>query len=919
MATVPVLPSFEEQERHASALMIAIDIYPKMMKEMLYNKYKSPSSVIVVYQLIQNVIDDENDPLVKQLTALEKSIVKSINMDGFAKCDISLLYRLIRYFKLLPAPSRGWGAKPSIKEIREGDDVERMKRYRNDLVHRPKGGLSESEKTDIFTESINIAKRLDSRSPTHDFESKVRATKYVTQEKYVTALEQCAENRGLLKQAQVNLLYGQDIVIKLGHQEENNSSGTNSTRYSIYTRDANMDVPAVIKRLDEIKQKLNDGSSEVKLLGGEIGSLILDITISNASFSTKKILHDVLDLFLQQLFLHADIHQTPGKVLDAVLTENDNDAFSSGSDQGEYDFLCEKRSSVLKLDVDIHNCAFRDKNVLHEEISRFIDDVTGARDDDDATMQNGSPRDVMIVSTQEKQVATIDCKIVDLGHKRTYNTCQFYIRSITRHWKYLKENLDVVSISNELSMSKFIKCINFEHVCENPRREQAENILDKVIRTIQRSEDFRTFLRIVENHQKDVADKIREPFIYTEEENPTSCKDAKKDEQRILLNKEMLEMELTSTDVDEILDDFMEADVFDVHDLDDIKRPGKSSKTSVFIERLLQKMQKNAYLHLQKTLERIKDPSICRRILGDLEATPILPHETEDGKITDLRIPNTMIVRSHRSFLIDEIDPLLMIDECVQKNIYIDQEGLERITDRKSRARKFLDDLQEHDKCTSLEKDLLNVFETKAMHCLSKKLAFSQTLLNYKDTEALRQNIVRYRKEIAESVDIDEMKDMFIDRNIFKESLFQAIAERYPDKRQKRVISLLTQILPAGWYAWITLIDVLYWRTFSSLAHTLLNKGEDNQWLAKSIPLMFQKDTSDRIEDAETSSTSDKKDKTEDADKSYKSNESRIQELILNVETKRLEVETARLNIERRKLELKERQFAELARDSSSF
>lgn len=91
----------------------------------------------------------------------------------------------------------------------------------------------------------------------------------------------------------------------------------------------------------------------------------------------------------------------------------------------------------------------------------------------------------------------------------------------------------------------------------------------------------------------------------------------------------MLEMELTSTDVDEILDDFIEADVFDVHDLDDIKRPGNSSKTTVFIERLLQKMQKNAYLHLQKTLERIKDPSTCRRILGDLEATPILPHETE--------------------------------------------------------------------------------------------------------------------------------------------------------------------------------------------------------------------------------------------------------------------------------------------------
>lgn len=103
-----------------------------------------------------------------------------------------------------------------------------------------------------------------------------------------------------------------------------------------------------------------------------------------------------------------------------------------------------------------------------------------------------------------------------------------------------------------------------------------------------------------------------------------------------------------------------------------------------------------------------------------------------DGKITDLTIPYTSIVFTHRSFLVDEIDPLLMIDECVIKQIYIDKEGLERITDRKSRARKFLDDLNEHDKRLSLDKDLLNVFETKAMHCLSKKLAFSQTLRNHK-------------------------------------------------------------------------------------------------------------------------------------------------------------------------------------------
>ena len=176
-------------ERHASALSVTLEFYPQMAIQIIHKC--SPN---MVFTMVQN---DPNNKFMKSLNKAEKNVIPTLNTDGFNKLDISLLYKLIRRFNLVSEPSKKWGNKPSATDINQGDDIERMKNNRNDLVHQPKGGLSEEERDTFFKESIEIACRVDNfiGESTSSFETGIRNAKIhrITQEQYRQTQEKCAE------------------------------------------------------------------------------------------------------------------------------------------------------------------------------------------------------------------------------------------------------------------------------------------------------------------------------------------------------------------------------------------------------------------------------------------------------------------------------------------------------------------------------------------------------------------------------------------------------------------------------------------------------------------------------------------------------------------------------------------------------
>lgn len=177
--------------RHASATMVVVDIYPQILREMIVNNCPP----MAISRIIQN-----NFQFKTHLTVSETRMISKLKITGYNDLDMSCLYKIIRYFNLLPPPTRGWGRQPNRMDISQGDDVEMMIKYHSDIIHRPRGGLTESESNDFFQQSIEIAKRMDNSIGSHinGFESKIQKAlpRLVSQKKYILASEKLSKYQG---------------------------------------------------------------------------------------------------------------------------------------------------------------------------------------------------------------------------------------------------------------------------------------------------------------------------------------------------------------------------------------------------------------------------------------------------------------------------------------------------------------------------------------------------------------------------------------------------------------------------------------------------------------------------------------------------------------------------------------------------
>lgn len=114
------------------------------------------------------------------------------------------------------------------------------------------------------------------------------------------------------------------LFVNCDNKKSTNASlfSLGESQCSIYIRDQNLDVNAVIQKLDHIKKTLEKGSyNDIKLDGAESGSLILHISIPNRCFVTKETLLDSLQSFLHQFFLTTGFQCKTG--LQIVLAESD--------------------------------------------------------------------------------------------------------------------------------------------------------------------------------------------------------------------------------------------------------------------------------------------------------------------------------------------------------------------------------------------------------------------------------------------------------------------------------------------------------------------------------------------------------------------------------------------------------------------
>ncbi|CAG2227888.1 unnamed protein product [Mytilus edulis] len=104
-----------------------------------------------------------NKSLSRYLRAHEWKQITGVQLNGYRNLDISLCYKLIRNLNLVPPPTQGWDfpADPTPLELTVGDDIERIRRKRNEVLHRGNTLVTDQELTDYFTIFKSISGRLE--------------------------------------------------------------------------------------------------------------------------------------------------------------------------------------------------------------------------------------------------------------------------------------------------------------------------------------------------------------------------------------------------------------------------------------------------------------------------------------------------------------------------------------------------------------------------------------------------------------------------------------------------------------------------------------------------------------------------------------------------------------------------------------
>ena len=140
--------------RCARCSLVVLQVFPKILQDLMKD------SGIPSQKLYNKIIKSKE--FRKKLNSEEMNTIQTLVSDGYDKLDVTLIYKIVKYFKIfIPSPSRQWGSNPLSNETEIGDDVERIRRARNHLLHSIKADITEQEMNDFFDRFTEVGNRVD--------------------------------------------------------------------------------------------------------------------------------------------------------------------------------------------------------------------------------------------------------------------------------------------------------------------------------------------------------------------------------------------------------------------------------------------------------------------------------------------------------------------------------------------------------------------------------------------------------------------------------------------------------------------------------------------------------------------------------------------------------------------------------------
>ncbi|VDI40380.1 Hypothetical predicted protein [Mytilus galloprovincialis] len=290
----------EKLERYSRVSRVITDTFPNILRDII-------SSNITASNLYQMCLSYLNDFTSDQKTSLND--LKSSN--SYESMDITLIYKLLRQFSLISSPTKGWGSNPDKIDIKLADDVERIRRYRNQIAHRCDTNIEKDEFDEFFNNFRHIGLRMDLNFfHKRNYEQLIVRHKTCSmdmqmQTKYKNALKQLENIRLQFEERPLKFFWGESFDNSLRDlrtflKNEKSEEGRRKVRVQIIFQNEE-NVEATIDILNSLKDEINKDLSGIEFIVATKGSIVLHVEILVILLETDQLLQSTLALFFRKI------------------------------------------------------------------------------------------------------------------------------------------------------------------------------------------------------------------------------------------------------------------------------------------------------------------------------------------------------------------------------------------------------------------------------------------------------------------------------------------------------------------------------------------------------------------------------------------------------------------------------------------
>ncbi|XP_071149102.1 uncharacterized protein [Mytilus edulis] len=357
------------RELYSRTSIVITDIFPDILRDIL-------QSTICPHDLYKKC----DTKFLSSCFSDQRTYLKTLKLNNsFSFLDIPIIYKLLRHFKLISPPSKGWGTAPDPTDRLIADDVERIRTLRNEIAHRCDANIDKNTCDAFFVKFSEIGERIDIYfTGQTNYEQKVVDCRMCPmdiqmQTKYENAVKELENLKLHYKRKPVNFYWGDTFEKNLMNLrtmfKQEKLEGNEKFRVRIVLKTESDMNDRTVSILNSLRDEINQGLNGIDFVFASPGSIVLCVDILVKEMQTDEKMELVLYLLINKIFESKIIDVSSTGYVDVVLIHSEENTFLEMTKKEMI------TSSVVNLDFDIDASHFETGEKMKTALFDIVENV----------------------------------------------------------------------------------------------------------------------------------------------------------------------------------------------------------------------------------------------------------------------------------------------------------------------------------------------------------------------------------------------------------------------------------------------------------------------------------------------------------------------------------------------------------------